>query len=168
MVCMGSIALLFLIVNPVSAHCPLCTIATGAAVSVTRFYGIDDLIVGTMIGAFTISTALWASNFLLRRNKGKNYIPHQKIVISALIFASTVISFYFFDTNPIYYKLFGVNRLLVGLVMGSIVTWVAFGIHTLLRKINSQKNYLPAQAIILVFIFLLILNTGLYLAGFLQ
>ena len=42
--------------NAAMAHCPLCTLATGAAVATARWYGVDDLIVSTFIGGTIIST----------------------------------------------------------------------------------------------------------------
>ena len=158
--------LVLFIVPPVFAHCPLCTAAAGVAVSVTRIYGIDDLIVGSLIGAFTISTALWLNNYLLKRNKGKKYFSYQTSIITAAVFVSTIASFALFSiSSPDYYKLFGIDKLLIGVTAGSIATIAAFGTHNMLRKYNSNKNHLPAQGIILMAIFLVFLNIGFYASG---
>ncbi len=159
-------AFLFSLPSVAFAHCPLCTAATGLAVGMTRFYGIDDLIVGSLIGAFTISTGLWMNNWLLKRHKGKSYIPWQASIVTAVVFITTVASFALFSFGlPVYYKLFGIDKLLIGVTLGSITTIFAFIVHKAMRSMNGDKNYLPAQGIALVFLFLTALNAGFYAAG---
>ncbi len=74
---MGSLAA----VTPVFAHCPLCSAATGSLLVAARAAGVSDLAFGTFAGAFTVSTALWAHNWLKKRNRGKSHIPFQGIVL---------------------------------------------------------------------------------------
>ncbi len=160
-----SFLFLFLI-QPVYAHCPLCTAATGVAIAVARWYGIDDAIVGLFVGGLIISTAIWFNNILKKRNKGKEYFAYQGMI---LVFASllfTFISFYFgglIDTGI--YTLFGIDKLVVGILLGSFVSWLAFYLHDVLRQINKNKNYLPFQAIVLALLLLSLTGVSFYFIG---
>lgn len=146
------------------AHCPLCTAATGAAVAVTRFYGVDDLIVGTFIGAFMISTAAWFDKALKRRNKGKEYAKFQYYMVVLATVLTTILSFYFGNLF-VGKELFGINRLFLGSLIGTLITMAAFTFHDYLRRTNSDKNFVPFQAIFITFVLLIIINVAFYFGG---
>ena len=143
--------------NIVVAHCPLCTLATGAAVAAARWYGVDDLIVSTFIGGVIISTGYWANNWLNKRSKGKGYIKFQLPILVLASYVSVVLTLYFSgllgNTAP-QFLLFGIDKLFIGATVGSIVTVLAFTLHDALRRHNGNKNYLPFQAIVLALAFL--------------
>ncbi|MEK6852537.1 MAG: hypothetical protein AABX59_01530 [Nanoarchaeota archaeon] len=153
--------------NLVSAHCALCTAATGAAVAVSRYYGINDLIVGTLVGGFLISTAYWFDNTLKRKNKGKNYIALQ---LPAIIILTLILTLFSLQIGGIINGegssyILGIDKLIAGSMLGSIVTIFAFYFHSYLREGNENKNYLPFQSILLVLIFLGLTNLVLYVGG---
>lgn len=77
---------------PALAHCPLCSAATGSLLVVARAAGVSDLASGTLAGAFAVSTALWGSNWLKKRNKGKAYLPFQGIILVLASILLTIIS----------------------------------------------------------------------------
>lgn len=142
----------------VSAHCPLCTAAVGMGVAVTRFYGVDDMIVGLWVGAFIISTALWLNNVLK-----KKYIPFQDHIVTILIFAATIISFYFgglFNASSI----FGVDKLLLGIIAGSILVYAGLFISSNVKQINKNKVIFPFQTIIFILALLAITSVIVWLA----
>ncbi|MBI4153880.1 hypothetical protein HY501_00950 [Candidatus Woesearchaeota archaeon] len=128
------------------------------AVATARFYGVSDLIIGTFIGAFILSTGLWANNLLRKRNKGKNYFVAQMPIIVIASFATTLASFY-------YAGLLGVDELLAGTISGSVVTAFAFWSHRELREIR-KSNYFPMQGIVLPLAFVVAFNVMLYLGGY--
>ncbi|MBI5332250.1 MAG: hypothetical protein HZB65_01630 [Candidatus Aenigmarchaeota archaeon] len=156
---------LFIQIKPVFAHCPLCTAATGAAVGVARTYGVDDMIVGSLIGAFIISTALWLNNFLIKRNKGKEYIPMQSHMISLASFLLTVAGFYIgglFNSAMSSYVL-GIDKLFLGTLVGTFITLGAYEFHQIIRRRNNNKNYLPLQPVWLVLAFIAVFNIAVFL-----
>lgn len=158
--------LLFFLASPAFAHCPLCTAATGALVTTARVAGVDDAVVGIFVGAFVISTTFWFNRFLTKRLKRQ--FPFQPYLLSALFVAVTVASFYpagLLGTAPDFLYIFGVERLLFGLLLGSIVSIAAFDIHNLLRRFNGHKNHFPLQGIVLPVAFLIVVAATLYLAG---
>lgn len=152
--------------NQAMAHCPLCSAATGAAVIVARTYGVDDLIVSTLAGGFLMSTAYWANNWLLKRNKGKNYLSWQLEILILATFLSTLYTFQLTGLlGNSMYQIYGIDKLVIGLTIGSFLTVAAFSSHDYLRKTNGNKNYLPFQAIILALVFLTMVSAIFYLVG---
>ncbi len=144
---------------PVHAHCPLCTAATGAAVAATRFYGMDDMIVGLFIGGFVISTALWFNNILLKRNKGKNFLPYQSFI---MVLVSLLLTFWTFKaakligTATITQQIFGVDKLLAGTTAGTILSLASFESSKFLKRKNNGKVLFPFQTIVLTLLTLAI------------
>ncbi len=144
---------------PVHAHCPLCTAATGAAVAATRFYGMDDMIVGLFIGGFVISTALWFNNILLKRNKGKNFLPYQPFI---MVLASLLLTFWTFKaakligTAAIMQQIFGVDKLLAGTTAGTILSLASFEFSKFLKRKNKGNVLFPFQTIVLTLLALAI------------
>ena len=61
-------------IKPVQAVCPVCTVAVGAGVGISRLIGIDDSITGVWIGGLIISSGLWMGDFI-RKKKWKIPIP---------------------------------------------------------------------------------------------
>lgn len=55
------------------AICPLCTVAVGAGVGVSRSLGIDDVIVGLWIGGLLVSSSMWLFEWL----KGKEVVKRK-------------------------------------------------------------------------------------------
>ncbi len=156
-----------ILIQPVFAHCPLCSAATGVAVGMARWYGIDDLIVGTFAGGFIIATGFWMNNFLLKRHKGKEYIPFQLEIIILFSFLSTVLTFMLSGITNAAFTLFGIDKIIIGFTFGSAISLASFKIHDVLRKINRQRNFFPFQVIILTLLFLSVTSASFYLMGWL-
>ncbi len=159
---------LFLLLSPkpVLAHCPICSAATGALVASARVAGVDDVVVGTFIGAFAISTAFWISNFITRRFKRK--IPFQPYALSVISMVSTIASFYvagLLGTMPSFLYVFGMERLLFGILLGSALSIITFELHNLMRRYNGNKNHFPFQGMILPIAALIAANFAMYLLG---
>lgn len=160
--------LLYLIfVRIVSAHCPLCTAATGAAVASARLLGIDDLIAGTFFGGFLVSSSLWFNNILKKKNKGIEFIPYQGLLIILFSLVSMIFVYYTLGllifSPP--YVIFGIDKILLGTMIGSFMTLFAFYFHEFLRKINGNKNYIPFQVIILSLFILSLISVSYYIFG---
>ncbi|HLC39968.1 MAG TPA: hypothetical protein VJJ76_03795 [archaeon] len=154
--------------NAAMAHCPLCTLATGAAVATARWYGVDDLIVSTFIGGTIISTGYWMNNWLNRRSNGKGYLKFQLPILILFSYVTVILSLYFtgfLGNTSAQFTLFGIDKLFIGATIGSIATIVAFTLHDALRKQNGNKNYLPFQAIVLAFVLLTASVGFFYTAG---
>ncbi|MBR9680395.1 MAG: hypothetical protein GOU98_01060 [Candidatus Altiarchaeota archaeon] len=153
------IATLMMGLVPIKAHCPLCTAAAGAGVAITRFYGVDDIIVGFWLGALLVSTALWFNKSLKRE-----YIKGQEAIIVLLTILSLVIPLYgagFIggSKHAIYMmmpsgSLFGIDRLLLGILVGGSLLVGAMKVSTIVKQ---KKGLLfPYQTIVFIILSLLV------------
>lgn len=136
----GIISVIFILLGttPVNAHCPLCTAATGAGIVLAEKYGVDGAIIGLWVGAFIISTALWFDRIL----KKKYNFPFQSILISALSLILTVMPFYFAGmfTNPV--TVLGIDRLLFGILLGSILTFFGTELSIWIKNTRGKVLFL--------------------------
>jgi len=141
-----------------SAMCPLCVVGAAAGLSITRYYGIDDSVVGIWLGALAVSTALWINVIVKNKiNKTKRKpVPFQDILIIAVVFVATIAPFYFagfFKGVPsMVDTLFGVNRLVFGVIVGSTITFAGAPISNFIKR--KRSSVLPYQTIILTVVLL--------------
>lgn len=138
-----SIGLLF--AQPVLAVCPVCTIAVGAGVGLAQWLGIDDTISGTWIGALTVSVIMWTINWMNKKNlrfKGR------KILVTILYYIIIVLPLRYTKAiwHP-YNTLYGVNRILLGIIVGSMVFFTAVLWYNNLKKKNHGRAYFPFQKV---------------------
>jgi len=140
--------ILIVLVPSVMAHCPLCT--TGAAVGIgfARAYGVDDSIVGLFIGALIVSSALWFNKWL----KKKINFPLQEFLLMVISFLLIAVPFYFAGMITDFEMVrsmhhhgmenlgvfgltwLGVDKLLYGMVLGTLVIWGVFAFSDSIKK----------------------------------
>jgi hypothetical protein len=152
---------LFLVKAPqVWAVCPACTIAVGAGVGLSRWLGIDDLISGLWVGAFTVSCGLWFASWLGKRHFK---FPAQKILSILLFYLVIVLPLFFFNIigHPLN-KLWGIDKLLIGIGGGSVIFLISVGLDKYLRIKNKGKVLFYYQKVILPIGLLLITSLILY------
>ncbi len=135
----------FLIVPSVMAHCPLCTAAAAGGVAVARFYGVDDSIVGLLLGALIVSTALWFGRWMKKKDYGFIIPEFIIVLVSFLIFA---VPFYYtglitdvdmVKSMPEHHSMlglgaYGIDKLLFGMIIGSLAVWGAFSLSDIIKK----------------------------------
>lgn len=144
----------------VSAHCPLCTAAIGVATVSAKYYGMDLSVVGVFVGAFAISTGLWVGK------KFKNYFKFQLPLIVLLSFVLTVVPImalgsdsvylpilWFGEAGSLFNKVYWVDKLLFGSIIGSITSIFAFGLHDFVKKLHGKVLF-PFQGITLTLLLL--------------
>ncbi|MBI4150532.1 hypothetical protein HY492_00225 [Candidatus Woesearchaeota archaeon] len=143
------------------AHCPVCTAATAVAVGAGRVYGVDDAIMGVLIGGFIVSSALWLNNVCKRRNWV--LFPGQGV---AIVLASVALTIVGFQKGGLFSGavLWGLPRLLSGMLVGTGFASAGEGAHAWLRKSNHGKNHLPLQGMIVLLASLLV-ATMLFVGG---
>ncbi|MEM5801073.1 MAG: hypothetical protein QW474_03035 [Candidatus Aenigmatarchaeota archaeon] len=145
----------------VAAVCPLCTVAVGVGVGLTRYFGIDDLITGTWIGALIISSSLWIIDWF--EKKKIKFFAMKQIVIA---------SFYLIVLLPLYFSGFighpgntilGVDKILLGCLLGTMTFIKAILADKYLRKLNKNKVLFPYQKVVIPIVFLIISSIIIYL-----
>lgn len=143
------------------AVCPICTIAVGAGLGFSRYLGIDDVITGLWIGALILSSALWTASWL----KSKTWKIPQKTAIS-------IIFFYLLVVPPLFWmdmighegnQLWGVDKILLGTAIGSLVFTAGFFLDKYLRSINEGKVFVYFQKVICPVLLLSLTSVLFYL-----
>jgi len=152
-------ALLF---APVKAYavCPLCTIAVGAGVGLTRSLGVDDIISGIWFGGLVVSTLMWTLNFLKSKHKSFKY---QEFIVALILYGLVVIPL--MATGIIGAtdnKLWGIDKLLLGIVVGSIIFSAAVFTNDQLKQGHLGKVYFPFQKVVIPLVFLLLSSLLFY------
>lgn len=143
------------------AQCPVCTIAVGAGVGLCRYLGIDDTISGTWIGGLLVSLIFWTVDWL---NKKNIRFLFRKILVAFFYYAITIIPLYLMGImgHP-QNKIFGIDKLLFGIITGSIAFILSIVFNDFLKKKNQGKVYFPFQKVIIPLLFLLITSFAFYL-----
>ena len=143
----------------VSAHCPLCTGAVVAGAIGAKYLGLDITILGIFVGAFAISLGLWISR------KIKNYFKYQSTLILTSSFFLTIFPSLAFIKDMTYIsllsKVFFVNKLLIGSIIGALVTLLAYKIHNHI-KLKHGKVLFPYQGIVLTVLLLILSSIPVY------
>src|SRR3989344_2082003 len=156
----------------VMAHCPLCTGAAVAGVEVARVTGLDDSIVGLLLGGVIISSALWFN----KRLKKKVNFPMQGILIIILSFVSIAVPLYYAGmiTNvdmvksmPDHHSIlglgvFGIDKLLVGMIMGTLALLFTFKLSDSIKE-SRGKVLWPYQGLSFMIGALSILSLALWI-----
>ncbi len=161
----------------VLAHCPLCTTGAAVGVGIARTYGVDDSIVGLFLGALIVSSALWFNKWLTKKVNYKlpSFIM---VLVSFLIFAipfyyaGLIINFEMVKSMPSAYGMtglgifglaqFGVDKLLFGMLLGTITIWLVFGIGDHITK-KRGKRLFDYQGLSFMILALMVLTLGLWI-----
>ncbi|MCL5090850.1 MAG: hypothetical protein M1514_02450 [Patescibacteria group bacterium] len=138
--------LYFVFGTPAYAVCPVCTIAIGGGVLLSRYLGVDDLIIGVWIGGLILSLGLWTASYLK-----KTYVKGQKWLITAFLWVTTILGLKEAKLlgHPLC-KIFGYDKLLVGIISGTVAFLLGYGLDQLLRKMNKEpgKALFPYQRVV--------------------
>ena len=144
------------------AVCPICTIAVGAGVGLSRWLGIDDSITGLWIGGLTVSMVTWTLSWFDKKNvrfRGRT--------------AATIIGYYLLIVVPLYFMGImgnplnticdcGLDKLLIGIVVGSIAFWFGAEWYFNLKEKNDGHAYFPFQKVVMPIAPLIIMSLIFY------
>lgn len=150
----------FLFPQEAFAVCPVCTIAVGAGVGLSRWFGIDDIITGLWIGGLTVSMIMWTISLL---NKKKIIFKGRRIIL--------VIGYYFLIVLPLYTtgimghpfnKIWGVDKLLLGIFLGSTSFFMGGLWYIRMKNKNDGRAYFPFQKALMPVLPLVVLSILFY------
>ncbi len=141
--------------------CPVCTVAVAAGIGILEKWGVNNIIIGIWLGALIISSIAWSIDWLNRKNI---HFLFRKILI--------IVSFYLIFIWPLYYwkimglaenQIFGIDNILFGVIIGSVVFIFAIIADWYLRKINEEKVVVKYQKVIIPLVLLIITSIIAYL-----
>ena len=154
-----------LFVTKVSAMCPVCTIAVGAGLGLSRWLGVDDTVSGIWVGALLLSSALWFYNWLSAKYpkfKSKYYLALSIILTFAIVLiplAKADIIGHPFNT------ILGIDKLVFGSALGAGIFTLSIFADKKARKIYGkqffqyQKVVFPVVLLILASIVMFIITS---------
>jgi hypothetical protein len=131
----------------IHAICPVCTVAVGAGLGLSRYFGIDDLITSLWIGGIIVSTIFWIIDWLGKRNKKSTKI---NILTTIITYALVLIPLYFSGIIGNQYNTYlNIDKVLFGTIIGSIAFTIGAQLHFLLKQKNGNKVFIPFQKVII-------------------
>ncbi|MFH1233904.1 MAG: hypothetical protein V1649_04650 [Patescibacteria group bacterium] len=157
------ISCLCLLIIPMSAKavCPICSVAVCASVGLSRWLGVDDVITGLWIGGLNISLIIWTIYWLSKKNIR---FFGRKPLIFLVYYLATIWPLYLFNLIDLpYNRLWGFDKLLLGITVGSIIFLASVLSYEYLKKKNNNKAYFPFQKIIMPIGSLIILSFLFYI-----
>jgi len=147
--------------TPVSAVCPVCTVAVGAGLGLCRFLGIDDTITGVWIGGLILSSGLWLADWIGK--KGWK-IPYPEIFSIVLMILFVIPPLYWSKMIGLPGNTFwGIDKLLLGALVGAVLFLLSVWTDKFLRQKNSGRVYIYYQKVILPIFYLTIASFIFYL-----
>lgn len=150
-------------VKQAMAVCPICTVAVVAGVGLSRYLGIDDSISGLWIGGLTVSMITWTMSWYEKKNinfKGKGLLTvtgYYLLIVVPLFFTGMI-------DNPLNtICTCGVDKLLIGIIVGSFGFWAGAEWYFYLKAKNDGHAYFPFQKVVMPVSPLIILSIIFYL-----
>lgn len=143
-----TIPALSLIALPAKAVCPVCVVAVGAGLGLSEYLGIDDSIAGVWIGGLIVGLIAWTINWF---NKKDYKFGNKDVrdILTTIIYYTMVIWPLLskdFIGNP-GNKLFGIDKLALGITAGSIVFLGANLWYNNIKKKNDGHAWFPFQKV---------------------
>lgn len=160
LVCLTSLLILFLCSRAI-ATCPVCIVTIAGGLELAKWLGVDDTISGVWIGGLMLASAIWFGNWL---EKKKIRFRFSKIVVVILIYLVTLLSLYWMKF--IGYecaKIWGIDKLLVGISAGSIVFYTGVILNNALKERRGGRVYFKFQRVVIPILFLLIPSIIFYI-----
>ena len=150
-----------LIAIPALAVCPVCTVAVVAGVGLSRWLGVDDTITGVWIGGLMVSLIIWTIDWF---NQKKIYFWGRKIITAVGYYLLVVLPLFFIPgvINHPLNKIWGVDKLLLGITLGSAGFLAAALSYPILKKKNGDRPYFPFQKAAMPVAALIILSIIFY------
>lgn len=152
------LAILLFLFSPLKtlAFCPVCAVAVGGGVGISRWLGLDDLISGIWVGGLIISMSYWFIGWL---EKKKISFPFMKPAVFILFYLITILPLYGMGiVGRSFNKICGIDRLVAGVVAGSLVFEIAIRAHYFYKEKNGGRVYFQFQKVIFVIASLTVLS----------
>jgi len=148
--------LLFLGITSASiakAICPVCIVAVSGGLGLSRFLGVDDIISSIWIGALLASSSIWTLTWLKLKNWDFKY---SKFVVPIAFYLLTLVPLYYAEIigHPLN-KIFGIDRIIFGTALGTVVFLVGVRFHNFLKEKNQGRQFFSYQKVVVPFLTLL-------------
>ncbi len=145
--------------TPAAAQCPVCAAGAVAGVGLARMLGVDDTISGVWVGGMMVALTAWTINWL----NAKNIHFKGRIILTTLVYyvLFLILPLYLWTnllTDP-FNMIWGVNKLLLGIIVGSIAFFAANVWYQAIKRRNGNHAWFPLQKVVWPVGSLVILST---------
>lgn len=155
----GLSSVLFFLPIKALAFCPMCVVATGAFLGIFRWLGVDDTIIGLWLGGFILSISMVFNNFLIKKGKKKRF---QFFLILLVFYGLAILFLYQFGDLSPYNKIFGIDKIVFGIILGSLLLLFTPYLDRFLRRRNQGKIFISHQKVLVAVVLLIIFSFILY------
>jgi hypothetical protein len=150
------------------AVCPICTVAVGAGLGLSRWLGIDDAVSSIWIGGLLMSVSFWSIDWLGKKNfKILRKLSKNRIAALSFIFwyALTIIPLWMGGVigHPLN-TILGIDKIIFGTVLGSLGFLAGVWIDKKVRKIKGKQLFVY-QKVVFPTISLVLLSLLIYYYG---
>lgn len=146
-----------MLISTVNAQCPVCIVTVGGGLFLAKKLGIDNLLTALWISGLNVAIAFWFVTFVKKPKLFKN-----PFIWTGILFFSTY--FYLVSTQQMYHKndtFMNVDKVLVGLIVGTLIWLLGIGIDKFIRKYNQGKVLFYYQKVIIP-LSLLLVTSGIF------
>ena len=142
--------------------CPVCTVTVIAGLGISRLLGIDDLITSIWIGGFILSFTFvmlsWIDKKWPKIQASRFQIP---IILTA--YPLVLVPLYLnHSIGLIYNRLWGIDKILLGTLIGSIVFLIGVRADKY-QRVKFKKIFFPFQKVVFPVLMLLITRLVFFL-----
>lgn len=148
---------------PISAYavCPVCVVAVGAGMGLSRKLGVDDTITGVWIGGLTLSIVMWNINWFKKKNIK---FPGRNILTFLFYYVLIAVSLRWADLLGTGAKKFaGLDKVVAGVISGTL--FFAFGnyYYEYLKNKNNGHAQFPFQKVVVPVTSLIFISIVFYI-----
>lgn len=140
-------ALFLAVPTRVLAICPVCTVAIAGGLGLSRWLKVDDTVSGIWIGALIVSSIYWTFNYL---NRKKIFFGGRDFSLSLIYFAAVIVPLYRSEIigHPLN-QLWGLDKLILGIILGSFIFIFAVSLYKWLKRINHGRAHFLFEKIVI-------------------
>jgi hypothetical protein len=129
------------------AVCPICTVAVGAGLGITRWLGIDDSIAGLWIGGLTVSVSAWTISWF---EKKKIRFWGRTFFTTLAYYLMVVASLYYMGAlKPLDIIAGNMDKLSLGIIVGSFGFLFGAEAYEYMKERNGGHAYFPFQKVVM-------------------
>jgi hypothetical protein len=156
--------------------CPVCTVTVIAGLGISRFLGIDDLITSIWIGAFILSLSFITIDWIEKSKWREKIYKHVckfkcgmtenqalKFWTILIMYALVFVPLFFTHTiGLVRNTLWGIDKIVLGTVVGSVVFLIGAWADKRVRKMRDGKQFFIFQKVVFPVVSLILASVVFY------
>lgn len=127
--------------------CPVCVIAVGAGLGLSRWLGIDDAVSSVWIGAMLLAIVWWCLIWLRKKNWDFKFSGTVIFILIYIVFTFIPLYFLKIAGHP-QNTIFGIDKIIFGTVIGTVILWAGIKLNEFLKSKNQGKVFFPYQRVV--------------------